>query len=206
MKRRSSARLLSRPSSTGAAAVPAFSLTALAPDLQRDIGSYLSARKAVHGAGLASKACRAAFLSGVVSDLNICSKPIQQRWKQHTAREEDGFSRSLACLLRAMPAVTCIRIRSSSSVAWIAGRALWRHLESPMANVTQLILNFWRFDSDASHRPHSLLQAMAMDRLPGLEVLIALDDSSWDFLDEPANARLLEQAIQCGQLPQLTVL
>ena len=126
---------MSNSSGAGAAIPPQSPLAALSPELQRVIVSYLEAKEAVHGIGSASKACRSAFLAEIVPGLRSYEPLREEQITEITAHEEEARTRSLVCLLCAMPALTRIRFGPAASLPRIVGRAICR-LVSPMANVT----------------------------------------------------------------------
>lgn len=184
---------------------PASPLAHLHPELQRLVGSFLSASDAVRGVGLASRDCHRQFLAGVVR-LDLTPKPLQLE----PQKSEAEHAAMLARLLRRLPALSavkchCLRTPAGRSdfsqdgpMVWVLGLAC-RRLGSPLGRVAKLGLP--SLYSYQWQEAHPLALGLAEGRFPALQELNM--GSSWTFLSEPANAPLLEQVLREGHLSQL---
>jgi hypothetical protein len=188
------APLPSLPASTSALAL-------LHPELQRHIGSFLSASDAAPGVASASRACRLDFLAGV-THATITDKPLQLE----PGKPEEEHAASLARLLRCLASLSIVQLPSgavadsnSDALIRIMGLAC-RRLDAPLAKLVSVGTHYFCIGRD---EPHPLAQALAEGRLPALQ---QLDTRDWSFLRQPSNAALLEQALVGGHLTRLELL
>jgi hypothetical protein len=190
----------------------AASLALLHPELQRHIGSFLSAKDAVFSVGSASRACRLDFLAGV-THARLAPKPLQLE----PSKPEEEHAASLACLLSQLPSLKHIGYldmrtlkelfagAQSTAMNRMLGLAC-RRLEAPLANVTFVETSHLGAILGPTHiaigpdEPHPLAQALAEGRFPALQ---QLDTRVWSFWQKDENARLLEQALMGGHLTRL---